>query len=231
MAVEKIYGALQKIQQGMGNIPKNGKVAFGQTKYEYVTTDDILAKYNELAAQNNVLMIPFDGHYDWDFVVTQQLEGRANGFGSVFFTTKYRFISTEDGSSIEVGPIVGQGAGSDDKALRKAATQTLKIALLQVFAIVTGEPDPAEAPTTPVSAPPAEPKAVASASKARAASKAPAKSAPAKPTEDVNALRTELIKLYGSQEAAVKAGGSKFGDKDWANDAESLKALIADKAS
>lgn len=66
-------------------------------------------------------------------------------------TLDYEFVFyAEDGTSLTVGPVVGQAADTDDKAPMKALSQAAKYALLQAFCIPTEDVDDPDA-ASPVS--------------------------------------------------------------------------------
>lgn len=132
--VPAIYKALHSIQSGIDKIEKNGKNT--HFNYTFVSNDDILAAVSAGLKEHNVIVRP---------TLTTEYVERPLGNNKVLpvavANLEQEYIAVEDGSSITTNS-VGEGAGNDDKALRKAVTQAQKIANLLTFSIATGEPDP-----------------------------------------------------------------------------------------
>jgi hypothetical protein len=157
VTVPKIYGAIAKIQAGVGNIPKDGVGPAAQGSYKYVKNDDILEKISKLLVENNVIVRPR--------IISHELVSREIGanrsVAMTVVTLETTYISVEDGSEFSV-VTTAEGADNGDKGGRKAVTQAQKIANLLTFSIATGEPDPdgievvASAPAAPKQTPAAK---------------------------------------------------------------------------
>jgi hypothetical protein len=136
----KVLSAISVIQAEIGTIPKNGEMKFGGTQYNFVKNDDILAAVSEKLTESNVITRPR--------IISRVVENREIGANRtlpmISVEVEITYVSTEDGSEFVAGPFWGEGAGNDDKGLRKAVTQAQKIANLLTFNIATGEPDPDE---------------------------------------------------------------------------------------
>lgn len=162
MTVPKIYGAIARIQAGVGNIPKDGVGPASQGSYKYVKNDDILAVISKLLVENNVIVRP----RILDHELIYREIGANRGVAMTVVTLETTYISTEDGSEFAV-VTTAEGADNGDKGGRKAVTQAQKIANLLTFSIATGEPDPdgievvASAPSAPKQTPAAKKIAVA----------------------------------------------------------------------
>lgn len=147
MAVPKIYGAIAKIQAGVGNIPKEGIGPASQGSYKYVRNDDILEKISKLLVEHNVIVRPRIIDHQ---LVTREI-GANRSVALTVVTLETTYISTEDGSEFSV-VTTAEGADNGDKGGRKAVTQAQKIANLLTFSIATGEPDPDGMDVAPVAA-------------------------------------------------------------------------------
>jgi hypothetical protein len=136
----KILEAINLIQAEVGKIEKNGVMDFGKTKYNFVKNDDIIETVTKQLQENNVVTRVR--------TVSRDVENRDLGSTRVFPMVSVEimvtYVSAIDGSEFEAGPFWGEGAGNDDKGLRKAYTTAQKIANLLTFNIATGEPDPDE---------------------------------------------------------------------------------------
>lgn len=137
MSVPKIYGAIAKIQAGVGNIPKDGVGPASQGSYKYVKNDDILEKISKLLVENNVIVRPKILQHE---LVSREI-GANRSVAMTIVTLETSYISVEDGSEFTV-VTTAEGADNGDKGGRKAVTQAQKIANLLTFSIATGEPDP-----------------------------------------------------------------------------------------
>jgi len=148
MEVTEVQKAIAKVQAGVGLIPKNGHMNFGNTNYDYVKNDDILEAISALLIENDVIVRPK--------LLAMQTESRELGANRVLpmvvVQLEQTYISTKDGSEYTI-QVFGEGSGGDDKGLRKAVTQAQKIANLLTFSIATGEPDPDGIPTPSTEAP------------------------------------------------------------------------------
>lgn len=127
----KIYGAMLAVASEVGTIPKTGVMKFGGTEYKYVKNDDILEKISELLVEHKIIVKP-------EFRIEDVNRG-SRPFVYVHLTQTY--ISAEDGSEFQIA-VVGEASAGDDKSIRKAVTQSQKMANLLTFSIATGEPDP-----------------------------------------------------------------------------------------
>jgi hypothetical protein len=136
----KILEAINLIQAEVGKIEKNGVMDFKSTKYSFVKNDDIIETVTKQLQENNVVTRVR--------TVSRDVENRDLGSTRVFPMVSVEimvtYVSAIDGSEFEAGPFWGEGAGNDDKGLRKAYTTAQKIANLLTFNIATGEPDPDE---------------------------------------------------------------------------------------
>lgn len=118
-----------------------------QQGYKFRGIDDCLNALAPLMASHGLVIIP----ECLDRTVTER-ETR-NG-GSLFYVTvrvKYRFYSTEDGSSVDAY-VFGEAMDSADKATNKAMSAAYKYAAIQTFCIPTEGDNDADATTHEVKA-------------------------------------------------------------------------------
>lgn len=132
--VPAIYGQLRQVMIGLANIPKNGDMSFGATKYKYLRADDVQEKLNPLLTEHGIIVKS-------DYDVETLNRGRGEGAPFVYVNLTLTYISVEDGSTLEV-TAVGESAASDDKSINKALTQAIKNTHRATFQFASGEPEP-----------------------------------------------------------------------------------------
>jgi hypothetical protein len=132
MTTEKtpmIFGCLADINTDLDAIGKNGKTQFGES-YNYRKVDDLLNHMGPLLKKHRVIISPK--------VIETIKEDRTTSKGGyelyLRLMIEYTFFAT-DGSSLTVGPILGEGMDGRDKAANKAMSAAFKIAMFQTFAI------------------------------------------------------------------------------------------------
>lgn len=129
-----IYTKLFEVMKEIDYIQKDGKVAFGNTKYNYVSESALKEKFHAAFLKHRVLFLPYQS----------ELEERVGGLGrdgkEALTTVKlsYRFIDVDTGESYE-GQLHGVGIDSGDKGLYKAFTGALKYIFHTSFVIPTGD--------------------------------------------------------------------------------------------
>lgn len=225
--VPAIYGALLAIQQEVPTLQKNGVGPSTQGGYKFLAVDDVLSAVRPLLDKHGVIVSPklIDHGFHYNTALAKENERVPRENVQAWVKYQFTFIAASDGSLLET-VVIGEGTDTQDKAVRKATTSAWKIALIQTFALITGEPDPdasdggranneAEASKPdPASLQRAktQPAAVASASNAR-----------------LNKVRAELGKLLPLKELTPK-GNELFGTEkaaDWSSDATKLEKLLA----
>lgn len=136
---EKIFN----IQKDMPTLQKNGVGPQTQGSYKFLAVDDVLSAIRPLLVEHGVIVVPVlvdkGFHYN---AAADKGDGRVPRESiQAWVEYEFRFVAHEDGSEI-VTRVVGEGIDTQDKAIRKATTSAWKIALIQTFALITGEPDP-----------------------------------------------------------------------------------------
>lgn len=105
-----------------------------QQNYKFRGIDDVYNELHDLLAKHRVFTVPA--------VLETKHEERTSKSGGTLiyriYTVEYTFFA-EDGSSVQT-IVMGEGMDSGDKAGNKAMSVAHKYALLQMFAIPTGEP-------------------------------------------------------------------------------------------
>ena len=130
-----IYKKIEKIQDAVGILPKDGKGPSAKGGFAYITYDSIAEAVRKLLVENSVIVRPE--------VVDYESKAEIVSNRSVVHTTvvvKYIYTDVADGSEY-ISTVAGEGSDiGGDTATRKAFSQARKIDLLQTFTIVTGEP-------------------------------------------------------------------------------------------
>lgn len=131
---------VQLLVEILGELPsigKEGTAPEGMGGYSFRKIDDILNEANPLLAKKGVLPVPT--------VLKRVGEERQTRNGTALYVVhlkvRYRFYGAPRGDYLDA-VVWGEGMDNFDKATNKAMTTAFKNALIQVFAIATGEPDP-----------------------------------------------------------------------------------------
>jgi len=223
-----IYKTIHAIQSEITAVPKNGIGPATQGAYKFVAVDDILGIVKPLLDKYGVIVVPtlLDHGYHYVQALAKDDARVPREATTAWVKYQFQFVDTSDGSSINT-VVISEGADNSDKATRKATTSAWKIALIQTFALITGEVDPDAVDdkntNTDTAGSPANPKI----EKARGA-------ATAKPSSNpLQGKRDELQKVAADQGRAfndvLELGDRILGQKraDWTNDPASLDKLIA----
>lgn len=225
--VPAIYGALLAIQKDVPTLQKNGVGPSTQGGYKFLAVDDVLSAVRPLLDKHGVIVSPklLDHGFHYNTALPKDNERVPRENVQAWVKYEFTFIAAVDGSQLST-VVIGEGTDTQDKAVRKATTSAWKIALIQTFALITGEPDPdasdggranneAEASKPdPASLQRAkvQPVAVANAGNAR-----------------LNQIRAELNKLMSLKELTPK-GNEFFNTEkaaDWSGDVAKLEKLLA----
>lgn len=122
---------INDIMKEIKTIKKDGKIAFGNTRYSFITDDDVVQQLREEMVARGLIMYPIES------------ESKVMDLGGKFLTIttqKFRIQDAEDDTFIEICTS-GQGADSADKGSGKANTNSRKYALLQTFMLTGDDPD------------------------------------------------------------------------------------------
>jgi len=104
--------------------------------YMYRSIDAVCAALHDLFAKHNVFYVPKVVNKDRQILDKKDKQGNVTGKTVLIaLDMEYKFICSEDKSSLTVGPVIGEAMDFGDKASAKAQTMALKTMLLQVFCI------------------------------------------------------------------------------------------------
>ncbi len=112
-------------------IVKDDKVNYNQVNYKGLREEVVTAVVRESMVNHGLIVFPVAQ------VHTREPIGEKGGVLSIVDTT-YRFVDTEDSTSVDVVSS-GSGADTQDKGVGKAMTYAYKYLFLRTFAIPTGE--------------------------------------------------------------------------------------------
>jgi len=155
-----IHQAMFNITKAVPTLEKLGEGPATQGKYKFLGIDDMMKALKPLFVAEQVQVYPMLVNHESRFDSADpavNLKGEPVSDGRVrpirvheVVLYSFTFVFVPDGSSVTVYAS-GEAFDSSDKSHRKATTSAWKTALIQTFAIITGEPDPdsvdgAEAP-------------------------------------------------------------------------------------
>lgn len=225
-AVPGIHKKILEIQKKIEGLQKNGVGPATQGAYKFLSIDDVLTKVKPLLDEQGVYVHAnlVDHRLEFTKALAKDDSRVPKVATSAFVIYDFEFVDTEDGSSI-VTRVIGEGADTSDKAVRKATTSAWKIALIQTFTLITGETDPdaQDGANDPRDAPGAA---------APKPSGDQRKIEQSKAGNDVEALRSELQDLAREQGREINEA-LDFADKItgvpravWTKDINHLKTVI-----
>lgn len=134
---KKIHAALiaamrEAAQEGVGKDKKNAQQGFA-----YRSIDGTLNVMGSALSRAGVFILP---EY-LEHALTERTSKSGGGMLHAVVRARFAFVA-DDGSSVTAGPFIGEAMDSGDKALGKAQTYALKVALFQVFCIPVEGQDP-----------------------------------------------------------------------------------------
>lgn len=129
MSVQK---KILDIMQTIKTLEKDGKIAFGATKYNFISDEEVTQKVRQEMIVRGLVMYP----------TKSESEVISNEKGNFLTKVTQTFViyDTDDDSFIEV-QTCGQGMDSADKGSGKSNTNARKYALLQTFMLTGDDPD------------------------------------------------------------------------------------------
>ncbi len=137
----------QKINVIMGTLPaigREGKIVAGNAQVSVRKSDDVFDALYPLMATHGVVItkeiIDLQQKSITKIIKAGQPGQYEKNYEYVVISCRYTFTDTEDGSSI-ASCSIGCGLDDQDKALSKAQTVALRIAVTEVFAIPFHEPE------------------------------------------------------------------------------------------
>ena len=135
-AVPAIYGALCDIMNAVPYIGKDKTSDHGKFKFRGI--DDVLNAVGPKMREHCVFVIP----RMIDMTRNPTTSKTGGGLMNTVVKAEFTFVSGADGSTVTVGPVPGEAMDSGDKSTAKAMSVAYRTALIQLFAIPTGDPDP-----------------------------------------------------------------------------------------
>jgi hypothetical protein len=128
-----VYKAIERVMADLGKIGISKDKRNQQQGFNYRGVDDAMNALNPLLAKHGLLILP-------RVLKRETMERQSKSGGALFcvvLEVEYDFIATSDGSTKVVGPVVGEGMDSGDKASNKAMSIAYKYACFQAFCIPT----------------------------------------------------------------------------------------------
>ena len=148
VADKQVIRGIHGVMTDVGSIGKDREVTFGE-KFKYRGIDDVLGALQPLFIKHQIICLPT--------VLNIDREERSTNAGKpvtrTTLTVQYRFISTIDGSELEI-IAMGEGLDNSDKGIGKAASTAFKTMAFQLFVIPTDEARDVEAGDAPPINPP-----------------------------------------------------------------------------
>ena len=197
----------------------------GVIEYDYVRAEDVSEAVSKALTTVGVIAIP---RYNVKYK-KREATNQAGFYPITNVNLELELLDPEDGSSIFI-KTVGEGAGMDDKAVRKAVTSAVKIAHILAFNIAVAELDPDDNQKTSIPEPEvAGPtRAQQNIAKAKDVTLPPAE----KKVSPVSALQKEIKTAAAAREEGfdyLAFGTAKTGvsQKEWVNDETHLTNILA----
>lgn len=155
-----ILAALHSVMAESHGVEKKGQLAITSTsKMSFMKIDDIVMEYRPLLIKHGILTVPhlvsstvYRDHADDEWTsgaptANPPIPSRQVFNGTVrklrvhiVVEVETKFICVADGSSIVVRT-PGEAMDTQDKATRKAMTSAKKIAFIDLFQVITGDPE------------------------------------------------------------------------------------------
>lgn len=139
----EIYNKILEAQKAVKGLEKNGTGPATQGGYSFLAVDDVLKKIKPLLDEHGIIVLPTLVDHGFEFTkANAKDDSRVPKYATTAWVKyQFDFIAVEDASKLST-TVIGEGADTSDKAIRKATTSAWKIALIQTFALITGEADP-----------------------------------------------------------------------------------------
>jgi len=121
-----IYQKISKIMSEVNSLKKDGKVAFGNTRYNFLSEAKTTQIFREKFVENGLVLLPIKANDVKDGSVTK---------GHYI----YRLINVDDPAEFIDLETTGQGHDSSDKGSGKASSYAYKYLLWRTFAIPSND--------------------------------------------------------------------------------------------
>jgi len=129
---KNLHTAINDVYQEVGYVQKDGKINFGNTKYNFAGEAAFIRAIRPAMIKHGLAIAPTAFN-----VLSMQKFGKDDKNFLCTISAEYHLLHTS-GESMTISTL-GQGADSGDKAIPKALTGAYKYALRQLFMIETGD--------------------------------------------------------------------------------------------
>lgn len=128
-----VYKKIHSVMADMAKVGIGKDKRNQQQNFNYRGIDDVMNALAPLLVKHELLVLPR--------VLKREMTQRESKSGGQLFCVcvemEFDFIAVEDGSKHVVGPIIGEGMDSGDKASNKAQSIAYKYACFEAFCIPT----------------------------------------------------------------------------------------------
>lgn len=130
----KVAKKISEVMKQVEYLKKDGKVAYGSTRYNYLSEEKITSEIRKAMADVGLIIYPSK----MEIVSEQEVNTRSGKVRVLNIVAAYHIKDIESGEFIEIQTL-GEGMDSGDKAIYKAMTGAYKYAQRQTFMIPTGD--------------------------------------------------------------------------------------------
>lgn len=145
--MSSIYEALNHVANGLGPILKRRIDAGRGGSYQAFSVDDVYKALHPLFAEHGVIVAPQAPVVEYVERDRTDRDGKTYGVTIDARVSGRWLLYGLDGTSLEVG-FTAEARDTGDKATIQASQQAFKYALVQMFLVAAGDPDP-ETPPEP----------------------------------------------------------------------------------
>lgn len=133
-----VFQAILEVQRKVTHVEKGDQYNGGQTRFAYRGIDRVVQALSPAMRETGLLMLPADVALT-EYTQVTTAGGKLASLARVLVT--YRLLSVDEpGETTVIVP--GEAMDSGDKSISKAMSVAWRTALIQVFNLPTGEPDP-----------------------------------------------------------------------------------------
>ena len=181
----KVAKKISEVMKQVEYLKKDGKVAYGSTRYNYLSEEKITSEIRKAMADVGLIIYPAK----MEIVSEQEVNTRSGKARVLNIVAAYHIKDIDSGEFIEIQTL-GEGMDSGDKAIYKAMTGAYKYAQRQTFMIPTGD-DPDKVSSDELNDDDAPPEKQAT--KKTSKEKQEKKEAPATKKKEVSATKKQLF--------------------------------------
>jgi hypothetical protein len=133
-----VYQAILEVQRKVTHVEKGDQYNGGQTRFAYRGIDRVVTALAPAMREVGLLMMPTDTALT-EYLNVMTAGGKQASLARVLVT--YTLAAADDPHTVTV-IVPGEAMDSGDKSVSKAMSVAWRTALIQVFNLPTGEPDP-----------------------------------------------------------------------------------------